>query len=357
MPRGRSKKKTPARPPILALSEFQLFPKLLAEIRRMVWSVVIPGQRAIRVVPHRPSKTATKDGTPTYRLRYGPRYFMDHIPTVLLHICKESRTFALERYKPFLGSPCGDLPIYFDFEGDTLFFNSNLEWKFMTDISDEEREAEKKEVLRLAAVVDAMMNELAWHQSSGLDNWSVSSDGEAAPENGSSDDGTADDNGETDGSGYDVDKDSLFGDGGDGAFDSGIACDNDEAEEREIYGDLDSLFGEGKYATRSGGVPYGRNDDGNWDDCDFLDGNSKTKVPEVKKWKEQLRFIALGGETCPNHESLAPFTAVLKVTIERGRAFGLMGLMNDHLLQVFKKGRRAENSAELPIIQFVNQIA
>jgi hypothetical protein len=121
---------------------------------------------------------------------------MDHIPTILLHICKESRTFTLERYKPFLGSPCVDLPIYFDFEGDTLFFNINLEWKFMTDSSHEEREAEKKEVLRLAAAVDAMMNELAWHQSSGLNNWSVSSNGDEVPENDSSDHGTADDNGE-----------------------------------------------------------------------------------------------------------------------------------------------------------------
>jgi len=283
MPRGRSKKKTLARSPILALSEFQLFPQLPAEIRRIIWSGVIPGQRAIRVVPHRSSKTMTQDGAPTYRLRYGPRYFMDHIPTVLLHICKESRTFALERYKPFLGSPCGDLPIYFDFEGDTLFFNSNLEWKFMTDISDGEREAEKKEVLRLAAVLDAMMNELSEHQSSGPDKWSVSSDGEAAPENSNSDDGTANDNGETDGSGYGGDKDSLFGDGGDGAFDSGIASDNDEAEEREIYGDLDSLFCDG--GVSDGLEDIEGNQSGDDDKCDldslFVDGAASDTAAET----------------------------------------------------------------------------
>ena len=157
----RYNQKPPAPTYIVPLSEFHVFPKLPPEIRRMVWSIAIPGQRAIRLIPRRPTKIMNQDAAAakqTYRLCYGPRGFTDHIPTILLHVCKESRTFALNRYKPFLGSPLGDLPIYFDFEGDTLVFNSKAEWMFMTDISEEERRVEKEEILRIAAEMEAILS-------------------------------------------------------------------------------------------------------------------------------------------------------------------------------------------------------
>ncbi|KAE9376147.1 hypothetical protein N431DRAFT_543445 [Stipitochalara longipes BDJ] len=348
---------------IFALSKFHLFPKLPPEIRRMIWSVSIPGQRVIRVVPHSSSKTMTQESISTYRLIYGAQDFMDHIPTVLLQICKESRTFALERYKPFLGGPWGDLPLYFDFVGDTLFFNDNLEWKFMTDISVEERKAEKEEHLRLAAELEAMVKAIAENER--LARNPIGEDGDTFfVLNDWNTVASMEDDSEIDGTGYEGDLDSLFGDGGsedsmegtDGDQTERVTSQNYQQEDDEYGSDLDSLFGEGRYADRYEEIPQDHTEEGNWDDWDFLYGYSENKVPKVKKWKEELRFLAFGGETCPDHKSLAPFTTVLKVTIERGRAFGLTDLMRDHLLQAFKKGRRVEHSAELPIIQFVNRV-
>ena len=439
----------------------------------MIWSIAIPGQRAIRLIPRCQSKTAARDdaaGKQTYRLCYGPRGPTDHIPTILLHICKESRTFALSRYKPFLGSPLADLPICFDFQGDTLLFNGDAEWKFMTDLNEEERKAEREKVLRIAAEIEAMMEELR-----DTDSTSDMADSDVSTDE-SSDESLEEDQEETGGVGYDDDGDSLLGEGnsassvvdysgahGTEAVDDNVegndlsplfgdsdstnddllapdsdvdslfgddksseeadeplprptlylrggACslmEDDESEsaldvdEEQVDGawgplpirtlaalgmprdtlmglaepsariaqlddqrgeenvsgsDLDSLFGDGQYRNGEGGIPFGGNNDGDWDDLDFLYGSSKTKAHKFKKWKEQLRFIGLSGGTCPNHDTLAPFTAVVKVTVERGSAFGLTALMKDHLLQGFKKGRGVEDFSQVPIVQFVNRI-
>jgi hypothetical protein len=80
-------------------------------------------------------------------------------------------------------------------------------------------------------------------------------------------------------------------------------------------------------------------------------------MPAPSNWKQELRFLALGGDACPNHESLADFKKLSKVTIERSRTFGLAALMKDHLFQGFKKGRGIEDLDQLPAIQFINKIA
>jgi 2EXR family len=120
--------------PLVPLSEFHLFPKLPPEIRSIIWKCAIPGQLAVHVIPQgvpKDPKPARQPEECKYRLRYGPGGFMDYIPTVLLHICKESRSLAGKRFKPFIGGPWGNLPLYFDFVGDTLFFNDKLGWKFI----------------------------------------------------------------------------------------------------------------------------------------------------------------------------------------------------------------------------------
>jgi hypothetical protein len=45
-------------------------------------------------------------------------------------------------------------------------------------------------------------------------------------------------------------------------------------------------------------------------------GDSVTKIPAVRNWKRELRFLALSGEIVPDHESPTPFIKVLKVVIE-----------------------------------------
>jgi hypothetical protein len=80
-------------------------------------------------------------------------------------------------------------------------------------------------------------------------------------------------------------------------------------------------------------------------------------MPATRNWKQELRFLAIGEDACPNHEPLADFKKLSKVTIERGHTFGLTALMKDHLLRGFKKGRDTEDLDQLPVIQFVNRIA
>jgi hypothetical protein len=119
--------------------QFTLFPKLPAEIRLMIWKLALPGPRVVSV-------TQTKRVTQTkkaksmiqsldkrgFRLTYGYGRDCGHIPTILLHICQESRSLALRRFKPFLGSPWDDIPIHFDFKADTLIIDGPLIWEFMT---------------------------------------------------------------------------------------------------------------------------------------------------------------------------------------------------------------------------------
>lgn len=87
---------------------------------------------------------------------------------------------------------------------------------------------------------------------------------------------------------------------------------------------------------------------------------AEEQVHTLINWKQAIHLLAFGGDTTPNHESLANFKGIQKVIIERGRTFGLTALMKDHLLQAFKKDRGIEGIEDLdklPIIQFVNRIA
>ena len=67
-----------------------------------------------------------------FRLTYESDRNLEHIPTIMLHVCHESRSLAMQRFKPFLGSPWCDIPIHFDFEGDTLLVESQRAWNFMS---------------------------------------------------------------------------------------------------------------------------------------------------------------------------------------------------------------------------------
>jgi hypothetical protein len=86
------------------------FPDLPPEIRREIWRYLLPGPRVIHVMG------SARAG--------GGQCFVDSLenPTIL-HVCQESRAFALEHYrlsfKPHLRRP-----IYFDFSSDILLMQN-----------------------------------------------------------------------------------------------------------------------------------------------------------------------------------------------------------------------------------------
>jgi hypothetical protein len=72
----------------MALTEFELFPKLPLELRRKVWKMALPGPRVIEV-------KFVVDG------RKNNHRFCAKIP-VLLHVSQESRTEAMREYPQVL---------------------------------------------------------------------------------------------------------------------------------------------------------------------------------------------------------------------------------------------------------------
>lgn len=364
----------------------------------------MPRRLVVRVVPRGTPKAPKQDLVPDeerkYRLRYGTASFIDYLPTPLLHICKESRTHALKRFKPLIGSPLGEAPLYLDFEGDALFFDDKLAWKFMSDKTFEEETAE---VLRLAAEMEA---ELAAQEVAedlhGVEDDDDDSEDEDYVEDISGDEDefgslfggsipeneTIDENLEVDG----LELGSLF------EVEDPIAADrrkrkrDDEAEDdlRSLFEgrSIDEHFGDGnrgRYVDGGGDraelvLPYKKRrmwveedsyEDGSADmdiseeesggdgsdvDMDASDNDPEEEIPEPINWKQALKFLAFGGNTMPNQESLANFTGVQKVIVERTGAFGLISLMRDHLLKAFQKVREVEDLDQMPAIQFVNKV-
>jgi hypothetical protein len=86
------------------------FPDLPPEIRREIWRCLLPGPRVIHIMG------SARAG--------GGKCFVDTVdnPT-LLHICQESRIFALEKYQLSF-EPHLRRPIYFDFSLDILLMQN-----------------------------------------------------------------------------------------------------------------------------------------------------------------------------------------------------------------------------------------
>jgi hypothetical protein len=257
-------------PASIALSEFTLFRKLPPELRLKIWKCAMPGERFVRVTQIK--RTTWRKPLPSgcmFRLTYGSERDLAHIPTILLHVCQESRTFALQRFKPFLDSPWYDIPVHFDFEGDTLLVESQRAWNFMSG-----QGLKPVDIDKLREVEDA-----------------DSSGGE--------------------------DMESLFG------------ADEEEDEEDE---------------------------DGDDEVEEEEDGTEGEKNPAAKSWKQNLKFLALRGTTCPNHESVSDFEKLSKITLERENVFGLEAIVTDHFRQAFKISRGTDKLDDLPLIKFANRI-
>jgi hypothetical protein len=87
-------------------AKFTLFPKLPAELRRMIWHRSLPGPRVVEVL---------------FADRYGFCFSPCPIPTAL-HVNREARDIALESYKACFATLKATSRIYFDMEVDILFF-------------------------------------------------------------------------------------------------------------------------------------------------------------------------------------------------------------------------------------------
>ena len=96
----------------------------------MIYDFILPGELTVSIVEIPPNPR--NPGGDVYRLKYGSNREHDYLLTILLHISQESRTHAFRRFKPFLASPWVNMPLYFDFLGDTLVVDSSEQWKFMT---------------------------------------------------------------------------------------------------------------------------------------------------------------------------------------------------------------------------------
>jgi 2EXR family len=92
---------------------FPRFPELPAELQLLIWEFAIPEPRVISYTSRRWSEYDFRHHSSIYSLK-------QTLPAIL-HICYDSRTEALKRYKvAFATELCK--PIYFDFDRDTLEF-------------------------------------------------------------------------------------------------------------------------------------------------------------------------------------------------------------------------------------------
>jgi len=108
----------------VALSEFTLFSKLPQELRDEIWEFALPAPRVLKVFKASPLLV----GHQGFTSRYGIDTYK--LPTQLLHVSREARQVALQRYQlSFTGLIYGG-PIYFDYERDCLLFMqySALQW-------------------------------------------------------------------------------------------------------------------------------------------------------------------------------------------------------------------------------------
>lgn len=87
---------------------FKLFEKLPAELRVKIWKCMFPGPRVVSVRFNRGAK----------------QYTSSTAPPILLRVCLESRTVALETYTNLILSPKYPSSVFLDFARDTVFFDS-----------------------------------------------------------------------------------------------------------------------------------------------------------------------------------------------------------------------------------------
>jgi hypothetical protein len=101
---------------------FTSFMRLPVELRDIVWELQLPGPRTITITEDVVHKSLDD---PDLRIAKAAK---TPVPT-LLHICKESRDFALRFYRLSFEIELADRPIYFDFERDLLFIPSERHLK------------------------------------------------------------------------------------------------------------------------------------------------------------------------------------------------------------------------------------
>ncbi|PVH69278.1 hypothetical protein DL98DRAFT_541748 [Cadophora sp. DSE1049] len=91
------------------LSSLKFFPKLLLELRLMIWKLSLPGKRVVKF-------------STVYILPFIEELIVDQsLPTPLLHVNRESRAEALQSCEFFAGRWKGR-PIYVNYELDTMSF-------------------------------------------------------------------------------------------------------------------------------------------------------------------------------------------------------------------------------------------
>jgi hypothetical protein len=101
---------------------FTSFMRLPVELRDMVWELQLPDPRTITITEDVVHKSLDD---PDLRIAKAAK---TPVPT-LLHICKESRDFALRFYRLSFEIELAGRPIYFDFERDLLFIPSERHLK------------------------------------------------------------------------------------------------------------------------------------------------------------------------------------------------------------------------------------
>lgn len=89
---------------------FTLFPKLPAELRKLVWGFALPGPKIVTIFAPKPY---------AYQNQIEAWY---KIPA-MLHTCHESRVLAQKAFDRVFGKSLGGNPVYFDFNQDALFFD------------------------------------------------------------------------------------------------------------------------------------------------------------------------------------------------------------------------------------------
>jgi hypothetical protein len=129
--------------------------RLPVELRDMVWELQLPGPRTIKIL-----EGTLRDG----RRTAGAARVL--VPT-LLHICKESRDFALRFYRLSFENQLRHKPIYFDCERDLLFIPNERQMRaFYGRYSLKERPQTLHEMAETEALVGSSWDQWLFHAHS-----------------------------------------------------------------------------------------------------------------------------------------------------------------------------------------------
>jgi hypothetical protein len=98
---------------------FTLFPNLPSERQLKIWEHAAVSSARTIVITSADSTIRDENGDPTtvYQVTHNP----PRVPN-LLETCYDSRKIALEEYELAFGAQFSGRPIYFNFDGDILFF-------------------------------------------------------------------------------------------------------------------------------------------------------------------------------------------------------------------------------------------